>query len=137
MKKYLAITSLLVTFYSHAEVSPIDTAQQQCLDKASTTLAMQQCFSAANKAWDSEMNQQYSKLTATLNSDQKAKLRTAQRAWLKYRDSWLDATKARLSDSGTLASLELGAQGVNLVKNQALALKSLAGGSCANPDDCK
>lgn len=133
MKKTIAITGLLMAFYGHADVSPIDTAQQQCLDKASTTVAMQQCFSAANQAWDSEMNQQYSKLTATLNSDQKAKLRTAQRAWLKYRDSWLDATKARLSDGGTMASLQMGAQSVSLVKNQALALKSLADGNNGNP----
>lgn len=137
MKKLLALTGLLFAFYSHADTSPIDTAQQQCLDKASTTVAMQQCFSTANQAWDSEMNQQYSKLSASLNNEQKAKLRTAQRAWLKYRDSWLEATKARLIDGGTMASLQVGAQGVNLVKNQALALKSLAQSNCANPDDCQ
>lgn len=120
---------------AHAAVNAIDINQQACLDKASTTLAMQHCFSTANAAWDKEMNQQYASLSATMSSVQKAKLRTAQRAWLKYRDSWLEAAKARLIDGGTQASLQVGAQGVALVKNQALALKSLAR-SCGNPDEC-
>ena len=81
------------------------------------------------------MNQQYARLSATLNGEQKAKLRVAQRAWLNYRDSWLEAAKARVSEGGTLASLQVGAQGVELVKNQALALKSLAQ-SCGNPQEC-
>lgn len=136
MKKIaLAIAALLFMFNAHATIHPIDAAQQSCLNKAATTLAMQRCFSAATVAWDKEMNQQYARLTALLNSEQQAKLKSAQRAWLKYRDSWLEAAKARLSDGGTQASLQAGAQEVVLVKNQALALKSLAQ-SCGNPDEC-
>lgn len=136
MKKMtLAIITLLFMLNAHAATSPIDTAQQSCLDKASTTLAMQECFSAASTAWDKEMNQQYARLIATLTPAQKTPLRTAQRAWLKYRDSWMDATKARLIDNGTQAALQTGALRVELIKNQALALKSLAQ-SCGNPDEC-
>ncbi|MDW8844505.1 lysozyme inhibitor LprI family protein [Erwinia sp. MMLR14_017] len=136
MKKIaLVLTVLLFMLNAQAATNPIDTAQQTCLNRAATTLAMQRCFAEANTAWDKEMNQQYARLIAILSTEQQAKLRGAQRAWLEYRDSWLEAVKARLSDSGTQASLQTGAQQVDLVKNQALALKSLAQ-SCGNPDEC-
>jgi hypothetical protein len=35
-----------------------------------------------------------------------------------------------------MAALSVGAQGVSLVRNQALMLQSINKGSCANPDDC-
>ena len=67
----------------------------------------------------------------------KDKLRNAQRAWLTYRDSWLDASRSYfVSSQGTMAALSVGAQGVSLVRNQALMLQSINKGSCANPDDC-
>ncbi|MEM6051568.1 lysozyme inhibitor LprI family protein [Erwinia sp. P7711] len=136
MKKIaLALTALLFMLNAQAATNPIDTAQQSCLNGATTTLAMQRCFAEANTAWDKEMNQQYARLIASLSAEQKTKLRDAQRAWLKYRDSWREAVKAKLIDSGTQASLQAGAQQVALVKNQALALKSLAQ-SCGNPEEC-
>jgi uncharacterized protein YecT (DUF1311 family) len=136
MKKIaLAIAALLFMLNAHASIHPIDAAQQTCLNKASTTLAMQRCFSATTLAWDKEMNQQYARLTTIMSSEQQAKLKSAQRAWLKYRDSWLEAAKARLSDGGSQAPLQVAAQEVALVKNQALALKSLTQ-SCGNPDEC-
>ncbi|WP_034944505.1 lysozyme inhibitor LprI family protein [Erwinia oleae] len=136
MRKLFAIACVLYAASGHAETNPIDTAQAACLDKANTTVDMQQCYSEAGSAWDKEMNQQYSTLLATLDKTQKAKLREAQRAWLTYRDSWLAASRERMRDGGTLATVSLGAQRVELIRNQVQALKSLASGSCANPDDC-
>ncbi|WP_428945046.1 lysozyme inhibitor LprI family protein [Pantoea sp. FN060301] len=136
MKKSLLIAGLLCAFVSHADGNPVDRAEQQCLDGAATTLAIQQCYRTANLAWERDMNKAYADLMTRLNHAQKAKLRSAQRAWLKYRDGWLEASKVRLSDDGTLASVEVAAQEVNLVKNQTLALRSLAAAGCANPDDC-
>ncbi|MGB8498341.1 MAG: lysozyme inhibitor LprI family protein [Pantoea agglomerans] len=113
-----------------------DASPDRCLNDASTTLAMNQCYAAANRAWDQEMNKQYNKLMKTLSGEPKNKLRAAQRAWLSYRDSWLEASRSQLSTQGSLGSVALSAQSLSLVRNQALMLQSLGKGSCANPDDC-
>lgn len=82
------------------------------------------------------MNKQYNKLMKTLSGEPKNKLRAAQRAWMSYRDSWLEASCSQLSSQGSLGSVALSAQSLSLVRNQALMLQSLGKGSCANPDDC-
>ncbi|WP_416411536.1 lysozyme inhibitor LprI family protein [Pantoea sp. App145] len=137
MYKVFPVACLLLSSYATAQENAIDQKLQQCLNKESSTAALTQCYDNANKAWDQEMNQQYEQAMKKLTGEPKAKLRSAQRAWLAYRDSWLDASKSVFSASqGTMASLSLGAQGVNLVRNQALMLQSINKGSCANPDDC-
>jgi uncharacterized protein YecT (DUF1311 family) len=82
------------------------------------------------------MNNQYNVLMKKLTGKPKEALRSAQRAWINYRDSWLAASRSQLATQGTLGSVALGSQGVSLVRNQALMLQSLNKGSCANPDDC-
>lgn len=138
MKKWLPMACLLVSGFAMAQQqSPIDQQLDQCMNKESTTAGMSQCYGNANKAWDKEMNVQYTQAMKKLTGAPKDKLRSAQRAWLAYRDSWLDASSSYfLSSQGSMATLSVGAQGVNLVRNQALMLQSINKGSCANPDDC-
>lgn len=137
MYKVFPVACLLLSSYATAQENAIDQKLQQCLNKESSTAALMQCYDSANKAWDQEMNQQYEQAMKKLTGEPKAKLRSAQRAWLAYRDSWLDASKSVFfASQGTMASLSLGAQGVNLVRNQALMLQSINKGSCVNPDDC-
>lgn len=138
MKNLLLAIGLLLPLSALAQDNLIDGALESCLNKASSTVEMSQCYVIATQAWDKEMNQQYSRVMSRLTSDQKAKLRDAQRNWLKYRDSWLEAAKAwYLKDQGSMATLSVGAQSVEIVKNQTLMLKSLKEGSCTNPDDCQ
>ncbi|ALV90897.1 MULTISPECIES: lysozyme inhibitor LprI family protein [Pantoea] len=137
MKKWLLLACLCTSGMALAQTHPQDQQLQQCLNKESSTAGMSQCYSAANKSWDKEMNVQYNQAMKKLTGDAKDKLRTAQRAWLTYRDSWMDASRSYfLSSQGSMAALSVGAQGVNLVRNQALMLQSINKGSCANPDDC-
>jgi uncharacterized protein YecT (DUF1311 family) len=137
MYKRLLVACLLLSGYAAAQENTIDQQLQQCLNKESSTVALTQCYDSANKAWDQEMNQQYKQAMKKLTGEPKAKLRSAQRAWLAYRNSWLDASKSYFfASQGTMASLSVGAQGVSLVRNQALMLQSINKGSCANPDDC-
>lgn len=138
MKKGLLLIALISSGTARAAPShPIDQQLAQCLKTEVSTLALSQCYSQANKAWDGEMNRQYTQAMARLIGEPKAQLRSAQRAWLAYRDSWLTATRSYFTQSqGTMAALSLGDQGVSLVRNQALMLQSLNKGSCANPDDC-
>lgn len=137
MKKWLLLACLCASGMALAQTHPLDQQLQQCLNKESSTAGMSQCYSTANKSWDKEMNAQYNQAMKKLTGDAKDKLRTAQRAWLVYRDSWMDASRSYfLSSQGSMAALSVGAQGVNLVRNQALMLQSINKGSCANPDDC-
>lgn len=137
MKKWLPILCLLASGVAMAQTHPLDQQLQQCLDKESSTLGMSQCYSSANKGWDKEMNFQYNQVMKKLTGEPKDKLRAAQRAWLAYRDSWMEASRSYfLSSQGSMAALSVGAQGVSLVRNQALMLQSINKGSCANPDDC-
>lgn len=136
MKPGLLLMLLCLSTAALAEDLPTDASPDRCLNDASTTLAMNQCYAAANRAWDQEMNKQYNKLMKTLSGEPKNKLRAAQRAWLSYRDSWLEASRSQLTTQGSLGSVALSAQSLSLVRNQALMLQSLGKGSCANPDDC-
>lgn len=137
MKKWLPILCLLASGVAMAQTHPLDQQLQQCLDKESSTLGMSQCYSSANKGWDKEMNLQYNQVMKKLTGEPKDKLRAAQRAWLAYRDSWMEASRSYfLSSQGSMAALSVGAQEVSLVRNQALMLQSINKGSCANPDDC-
>jgi len=52
-----------------------------------TQFEMNQCAGKAYRAADETMNQVYRKLVAMLDEDEKAKLKEAQVAWLKYRDT--------------------------------------------------
>jgi len=138
MKTVLLTIGLLLPLGALAADNTIDRELESCLNSNSSTVGMSQCYDAANHAWDKEMNNHYQAVMAKLDDAQKAKLRDAQRNWLKYRDSWMEASKAwYLKQQGTMAGISLGVQGVELVKNQALMLKSLRQGACANPDDCQ
>jgi len=137
MKKWLPIACLFASSMALAQQNPLDQQLQQCLDKESSTTGMSQCYGMATKAWDKEMNTQYNQVMKKLTGEPKDKLRSAQRAWLAYRDSWNAASRSYfLSSQGSMAALSIGAQSVSLVRNQALMLQSLNKGSCANPDDC-
>ncbi|MFV9669790.1 lysozyme inhibitor LprI family protein [Pantoea sp. KXB25] len=138
MKSGLFLMLLLVSTATMADDLKTEASLDRCLDKATTTLAMNQCYAATTRAWDQEMNAQYNTLMTRLSGEEKTTLRRAQRAWLSYRDSWLEASRSQLrkQGSGSLGSVALSAQGLSLVRNQALMLQSLGKGSCANPDDC-
>ncbi|WP_313655296.1 lysozyme inhibitor LprI family protein [Pantoea sp.] len=136
MKPGLFLMLLLVSAATMAEDLKSGASLDRCLDKATTTLAMNQCYAAATQAWDQTMNTQYTQLMTRLSGEEKTTLRRAQRAWLNYRDRWLEASRRQLKNQGTLGSVALSAQEMHLVRNQALMLQSLGKGSCANPDDC-
>ena len=63
------------------------------MDKAQTKAAMDQCAAQSLTAADKELNQVYQQVIAKYASDKvfTAKLRTAQKAWLAFRDAELDA----------------------------------------------
>ena len=55
-----------------------------------TQTEMTQCAADAYKAADKVLNQVYQQLVAKLDDEEKAQLKEAQTAWLKYRDTNCD-----------------------------------------------
>jgi uncharacterized protein YecT (DUF1311 family) len=60
-----------------------------CADPQTQT-EMTQCAADAYKAADAVLNQVYKQLVAKLETEEKAQLKEAQTAWLKYRDTNCD-----------------------------------------------
>lgn len=84
-KRYLpCVAALLIATAAQAEdYSPTYT---QCMDKASSTLAMGACIQAETQLQDDRLNRVYKQLMAKLDSQQQKDLREVQRTWMKYRD---------------------------------------------------
>lgn len=66
-------------------------AFQPCMDADPSTAGMVQCMAAENELQDKKLNARYRAVMAELNAEQQAKLKTAQRAWIAYRDAWCEA----------------------------------------------
>ena len=60
--------------------------------KTAVVPEMLDCISAEFDIQDKRLNAAYAKAMAGLSAPQKAKLRSAQRAWIAYRDAWCSVT---------------------------------------------
>lgn len=94
MKKGIAAAGLLLCTSALAQQSPIDHTLAQCLNGASTTLAMVSCYDRASQAWDSEMNMQYGQLMKRLTGE--PKIRCAVRSVSGWRIATAGSRQARL-----------------------------------------
>ena len=68
-------------------------ARADCYDKAQTQLELNSCAGSEYAGVDAELNRVYKAVLEKYEGDAKfiAKLRDAQRAWLKYRDAEFEA----------------------------------------------
>jgi uncharacterized protein YecT (DUF1311 family) len=67
---------------------PYSAAFAACMDAAGgVTSAMLNCTADEHRRLDELLNESYSKVMAVADSDQKEALRSAQRAWITYRDT--------------------------------------------------
>ena len=72
---------------------PSISAADSCMETAQTQRELNGCALAMFKKTDQELNAVYQKILTEYADDQEfiAKLKTAQRAWLKFRDAEMDA----------------------------------------------
>ncbi|MFV3292489.1 lysozyme inhibitor LprI family protein [Pseudomonas sp. NY11955] len=61
-------------------------AYGQCMDKASSTVAMSACIKAETQVQDQHLNQVYKQLMGKLEAGQQKRLRDVQRTWIAFRD---------------------------------------------------
>lgn len=80
------VSSELPSDMTTEEKHPIDLALDECMSANPSNLGIRQCLVEANEKWDQELNRLYKALMNMCGEADGAKLKAAQRAWLKYRD---------------------------------------------------
>ncbi len=78
---------LLLCGVALAENHPIDEQVDRCMDEDPSTSGMIDCAEEGEKLWDQELNRVYKELMGLLPKEGQEALRTAQRAWIPWRDS--------------------------------------------------
>lgn len=75
-------------------------------DNATTNVQLQDCQAAAYQAADARLNASYAQLLKLLDEEGRRKLRTAQKAWLAFRDANAEFA-GDLNRGGTAESLNI------------------------------
>jgi uncharacterized protein YecT (DUF1311 family) len=125
--RYLAIAIFLASFPTLGQESP---QYRACNDKAKTQSEMNTCASDEAARADVELNETYRKLLAQAGNqeDSVSKIKAAERAWIAYRDAYIDAmypAKNKQAEYGSMFPMEATLLRAKLTQQQILALKEL------------
>lgn len=93
----------------------------QCMDKASSTVAMSECIRAETQLQDQSLNRVYKQLMGKLDAGQQKSLRDVQRKWLAYRDG--NCGFHVQASGGTMAQLEGGTCVMDMTRDRAAELE--------------
>lgn len=93
----------------------------QCMDKASSTVAMSECIRAETQLQDQRLNRVYKQLMGKLDAGQQKSLRDVQRKWLAYRDG--NCGFHVQASGGTMAQLEGGSCVMDMTRDRAAELE--------------
>jgi len=101
-----------------------------CIDKAQTQLAMHMCASDEAKRADTELNDVYRKLqsAASKQPNAVAKITAAERAWIAYRDAYIETmwpADDKQREYGSSFTTEANLLRAKLTRRQIEALKEL------------
>ena len=125
--KYLSAVFLLAAFPAFAQ----DSAQYRaCNEKAKTQMEMNTCASEEAARAYAELNEVYRKVLARAGKQEEAvaKIKAAERAWLAYRDAYIDAmypAKDKKAEYGSIYPTEADLLRAKLTRRQVTALKEL------------
>ena len=125
--KNLLIMFLLAALSSLAQNSA---GYRTCNEKAKTQAEMNACASDEAARVDTELNEVYHKLLSQAESqeDTVAKIKAAERAWISYRDAYMDAmypAKDKQAEYGSIYPMEANLVRAKLTQRQITALKEL------------
>jgi uncharacterized protein YecT (DUF1311 family) len=106
------------------------TPSKDCLNTAQTQTGLDACAGSKAKQADDEMNRVYRQLLAKIASQPraKAKIIASQRAWLVYRDSYMEAMypeEDKQAAYGTIYPMEASLLLAQLTTQQTKALRNL------------
>ena len=126
--KYLMFIFLIAMVPVHAQDQ---TAQYRaCKEKASTQAELNICASEEAARTDNELNMIYGKLLLQAANQDGAvvKIRFAERAWVTYRDAYIDAmypADDKHAEYGSMYSMEVDLLRSKITQRQILALREL------------
>jgi uncharacterized protein YecT (DUF1311 family) len=99
----IIVVVLLPPISPHRGAEQTDKINSGC-ESATTTAEMRACENTRYEKADRDLNAVYKQLMSQLDENRQDKLRTAQRAWLQFREANADFA-ASLAEGGTLAPL--------------------------------
>ena len=113
-----------------ATPNPNSEQYTRCVEKASTQNAMHICANEEARRTDVELNDTYQKLMSVVRDEVAAleKIRTAERAWIVYRDAYIEAmypAKDKQAAYGSAFPMEVDLLRARLTWQQTAALKDL------------
>jgi uncharacterized protein YecT (DUF1311 family) len=128
----LAITALLSgavqaaePFCESGKPHAIDLWLETALEDAKSTVEIRDAQSKAYGRWDNEMNSAYRALMGKLREADREKLKSAQRAWLKWYDAefqWLWSPALEGINGGTIGPVQVSDLGREAVKRRTCEL---------------
>ncbi|AXQ46837.1 lysozyme inhibitor LprI family protein [Pseudomonas vlassakiae] len=116
--RYLLLMTCLAPLAQADDNSP---AYSQCMDKASSTVAMSSCIQAETQLQDQRLNRVYKQLATKLDAGQQKSLRDVQRQWIAYRDA--NCKFHVQASGGTMAQLEGGMCVLDMTRERAAELE--------------
>jgi uncharacterized protein YecT (DUF1311 family) len=128
MKSLVAV--LLMTIISFACFAQDAAEYRACTEKANTQSEMTACASEEAARVDAKLNTTYRALLARVASQPEAlgKIKAAQRAWIVYRDAFIEATypaKDKATEYGTIYPLDVALLRAKLTQRQVAALEDM------------
>jgi uncharacterized protein YecT (DUF1311 family) len=125
--RYMAVVFLIASLPGLAQNSE---QYRSCNDKATTQGEMNACASDEAARVDAQLNDVYRKLLSQAASRQEAvaKIKAAERAWIAYRDAYMDAmypAKDKQAAYGSIYPMEADLLRAKLTQQQVAALKEL------------
>jgi len=113
-----------------ASFAQVSQQYSSCISKANTQTAMQLCANQEALRVDSELNDVYRKLLTAAASQSAAveKIRAAERAWIAYRDAYIEAmypAKDKQASYGSIFPMEADLLRAKLTHQQIGALQDL------------
>ena len=113
-------------FCDTGKVHPIDLWFDKEMDKTEgVTVNIRSVQSEAYSRWDKELNRVYGELMNKFNTQDKLKLKEAQRAWVKFRDAESDLlwAEALFGSGGTSAPVAVSDHGREMVRQRVCTLQ--------------
>jgi uncharacterized protein YecT (DUF1311 family) len=128
MKSLLAV--LLMTIISFACFAQDSAEYRACSDKANTQSEMTACASDEAARVDAKLKTTYRAILARVASQPEplAKIKAAQRAWIAYRDAYIEATypaKDKAIEYGSIYPLDVNLLRAKLTRRQVAALEDM------------
>jgi uncharacterized protein YecT (DUF1311 family) len=129
LAKNLAVL-LFIAFGSFPCLAQNSERFRTCNEKAKTQTEMNVCANEEAVRIDAELNNVYRTLLSKAGSQPEAvaKIKVAERAWIAYRDAYIDAmypAKDKQGEYGTMYPMEVELLYAKLTQQQVVALKEL------------